>query len=524
MNPLDTPATLTREQVRTASNAQALSPLSEMARDMYDGWHLGRPDGHGSQGTEYWSGPMVAIDTTLPAAQQAQLMRARGEFLTALRRSFASTNYVKETVQRHVDAVLGHTPTWSTDAGPKADALLSSWWAMQDVQGKLYDWACAALNEGRSVLRFHLSPAALELGVDGLTRIRNLAPETLIRFMRLEILPLERVNVWEDGRGNPAAVQRYRLPGESEDRYEVSYVLDDGNSSTSDLTVISAYDAQGVQSAVSVSLGGIIPYLEYRRPPLTTPQVLENQRAYNVVTTMANRNTELAGFLERYGINLEPPTVDVTAPNGVVQKKSLLRTGPGALTLWFSKLIPREVPNSGGAVNYEPMPSQYGRFEPTSAAPLESALTSAKTNIFSETRQLFALMSSEATASGRSREVAMADFVSSVQATARDMERLGGEVLTLFLRFLGALTGIQNHTTVKASMACRIQPIPPSPLERKENREDVQAGIISVQTAQSRQNIVSPQLEQDLISAEVKAGFSPLARAPVISPSATKPS
>jgi len=460
---------------------------------------------------------MITLDTTLPLAQQAQLARARGEFISALRRSFASTNYVKETVQRHVDAVLGHSPTYSSDAGETPDALMGQWWALQDVQGKLYDWACAALNEGRSSLRMHLSPAALEVGLDGVARIRALTPVTLLRFIRLEVLPLERVNLWEDARGNPTAAYRYKLPGQYEDRFEVSYVLDDGNSSTQDLTVLTVFDEGGEASGISVGLGGMIPYLEYVRPPLTTPQVLENQRAYNVVTTMANRNTELAGFLERYGINLEPPTMDVVAPNGAVQKKSLLRTGPGALTLWFSKLIPREVPNSGGAVNYEPLPSQYGRFEPTSAAPLESALNIAKSNIFSETRQLFALMGSESTASGRSREVAMADFVSSVQATARDMERLGGQVLTLFLRMLGALTG-QDLSSARATMACRVQPIPPSPLERREDRADVQAGILSVKTAQARQNIVNPQLEQETIAAEVKAGYSPLARAPVIAP------
>ena len=191
------------------------------------------------------------------------------------------------------------------------------------------------------------------------------------------------------------------------------------------------------------------------------------------------------------------------------------------MAVLFSKLIPRL--NSNNQEVFEPAgPPSYGRFEPSSAAPLIAALDLAKVNIFSETRQMFALMGSDATASGRSREVAISDFGQSVQPTRRDVEKMGAAIFELLLTMLGALGNEPELMDVTVDFRCHVQPVPPSSLERAQDRADAQAGIIALATARTRQGVDDSASEDTLIAAEIAAGTSPLTK-PAAPPPETPP-
>jgi len=514
-NVMLTPETMTDSDVQAASVTDKLNSTRRMARNMAAGFHLGAPGEDGIQSTEYWSGPVVTIDPSLPQEAIGQAVRYRNEFLSALRRSFASTNFVKETARRHADAVIGHAPTTVMQAGPdavnkRAHDLVMRWWEMLGVHKMLHGATQKALVEGRAVLRLSLSPAALKVATDGSVTVRPMTADQLLKYLRPALLPPESVWLWEDARLNPAAAYSYQT-GEyrEQERIELAYVGEDGN------THLTVWDEARQQMSVVADLGGRIPYMELKLTPLITPQVLENQRAYNVVTTMANRNTELAGFLERYMINLEPPTTTVRGIDGTPTKRPIMRTGPGTMAVLFSKLIARATPQGE---TFEPVgPGQYGRFEPTSAQPLIAALDLAKVNIFSETRQMFALMGADASASGRSREVAISDFGQSVQPTRRDVEHLGGQLTETLLTMLGALSGERALMKVTVDFRCHVQPVPPSSLERQQDRADVETGIIALATARHRQGIDASETEDTLIQGEITSGTSPLARAAVLS-------
>jgi hypothetical protein len=508
------PGEMTDSDAQAASVTDKLNATRRMARNMAAGYHLGAPGEDGIQSTEYWSGPVVTIDPSLPQEAIGQAVRYRNEFLSALRRSFASTNFVKETARRHADAVIGHAPTTVMQAGTdevnkRAHELVMRWWEMLGVHKLLHGATQKALVEGRAVVRLSLSPAALQPGADGSMTVRSMDADQLLKYLRPALLPPESAWLWEDANLNPAASYSYQTGDRAQDRIELAYVDDQGK------THLTVWDEARQPMSVIADLGGRIPYLQLMLTPLITPQVLENQRAYNVVTTMANRNTELAGFLERYMINLEPPTTTVRAIDGTPTKRPIMRTGPGTMAVLFSKLIARATPQGE---SFEPVgPPQYGRFEPTSAQPLMAALDLAKTNIFSETRQMFALMGADASASGRSREVAISDFGASVQPTRRDVEHLGGQLTETLLVMLGALSGERALMGVTVDFRCHVQPVPPSSLERQQDRADVETGLISLATGRHRQGIDSSETEDTLIQQEIANGTSPLARAAVLS-------
>ena len=515
-----TPEAMTATDAHAASVTDQINYLRLMARDMAAGYHLGRPSATGMQGTEYWSGPVVTIDPTLPQEALAQAVRYRTEFVSALRRSFASTNFVKETARRHADAVIGHAPTTVMQAASEAVAkrahdLAMRWWQMQGAHKMLHGGTQRALVEGRAVLALRLSPAALTAQADGSMTVRLMTADDLIKYLRPALIPSENAWMWDDARLNRVAAYSYSTdPANVQQRTELAYVGTDG------MTYLTVWDEDRNQSTVKADLKGRIPYLQLLLTPLITPQVLENQRAYNVVTTMANRNTELAGFLERYMINLEPPTTSIRALDGTITKRPVMRTGPGTMAVLFSKLIPRL--NASNQEVFEPAgPPSYGRFEPTSAAPLTVALDLAKVNIFSETRQMFALMGADASASGRSREVAISDFGQSVQPTKRDVEALGAGLFELLLTMLGALGNEPALMTVTVDFRCHVQPVPPSSLERQQDRADAETGIIALATARHRQGIDDSSTEDTLVAAEIAAGTSPLVRA--APPPATPP-
>ena len=514
-NVMLTPGQMTDSDAQAASVTDKLNATRRMARNMAAGYHLGAPGMDGIQSTEYWSGPVVTIDPSLPQEAIGQAVRYRAEFLSALRRSFASTNFVKETARRHADAVIGHAPTTVMQGGSdavnqRAHTLVMQWWEMLGVHKMLHGAAQKALVEGRAVLRLSLSPAALQPGADGSMTVKSMTADQLLKYLRPALLPPESAWLWEDANLNPAASYSYQTGDRVQERIELAYVDEAGN------THLTVWDEARQPMSVIADLGGRIPYLQLMLTPLITPQVLENQRAYNVVTTMANRNTELAGFLERYMINLEPPTTTVRGVDGTPTKRSIMRTGPGTMAVLFSKLIPRL--NAQNQEVHEPVgPGQYGRFEPTSAQPLMAALDLAKTNIFSETRQMFALMGADASASGRSREVAISDFGASVQPTRRDVERLGVQLTETLLVMLGALSGERALMGVTVDFRCHVQPVPPSSLERQQDRADAEVGIIAVATARHRQGIDASETEDTLIKSEITNGTSPLARAAVLS-------
>ena len=502
----------------------ALPKTAEQARHMYEGYHLGRPLGSGAgMDFTYWRGPMVRLPEGATEQQQRAAQSMVTDFQNALTRSFTSTNFVKETLTREIASCTAKMNWTLIDTGEQvtlppdgertlledeADKLVGDWWrtARKHPEKAIRQALIFARREGRSVLRFRVAAGAYARFGDGKLRVKTQDMGQIARFIRLECVQTpERVAVWENpDTFDTSAVYVYQ-DTRGTDSAETCHV--EGGR-----TLLRLHKA-GAEAAtiLDLDLGGRILYLELKTDPAITAQFLQNQMAYNTASTMILRNTELAGFLERWGINIEPPydlVDDPASPGQKLKRYSSARPGAGTMMAWQQSTV-KTRDARGGIIDEQPLGSaQYGRFEPSPPDSLISATNHNMLNMYSEVGQSYVLMGKDATASGRSREVAISDFDNIRQPTIDLAEATIGEVCEIFLALVSALAGKAgyfNSIDVEGQVKARI--VPPSPLDRQADREDVKTGVISKHTARQRQGIDDPEQEDAQIEREGQAAL-----------------
>ncbi|GAA5513630.1 hypothetical protein Dcar01_02374 [Deinococcus carri] len=504
---------------------------------MYHGHHLGKPIGGGAEDLSYWRGPVVHPPQGGTEQEKRQAQAVVNEFQMALRRSFTSTNFIKEFVNREVNSSVARM-NWTllqveatrddenkrTTLEQEADALTKAWWRLDrnHPERAIRQALVFARREGRGILRFRVAGGALQQGADGKVRVKpGLKLAQLARYIRLEcIAQPENVVVREDpDTFVRSAIYAYQDAAEKE-AAEVCTV--EGEETV--LRVVKE-GQEGEAPATRIKLGSRITFIELALDALITPQVLQNQMAYNTASTMILRNTELAGFMERYGINVEPPYVleqDPDKAEGVMRRRYLpLKVGAGHMTAWRGATYDK-TGEKGEYLGEEPLGKpEYGRFTPVSPDALIEAADHNRINLYGEVGQAYVLMGADAVASGRSREVAIADFDSIRQPVIDLAEATITEVLETFLALLAALAnqpGRFESIQVDGQVKSRI--VPPSPEDRSADRADAQAGVISLQTARQRQGQDDPAQEDAQIERERQAGVSPTLKQQVLTPKA----
>lgn len=462
------PASATLSDLRTL----AITPLTvtqRMARDMDAGEHLGSLSAGGM--FAYWRGPVFTLDDASAGDKQAAAFVR--DFQQALIRSFTSTNFIRELLSREVGASVARM-TWQAEA--EDDALLSEWWgaAGGHVERTVREAVYTARREGRAVLRFRVLPGA------------SAPPAAAAQRVHLELLPPEQARIIL----HPDTLERtgvYAYQVQGQDAAEVCY-LDDQRRTV--LRVLRA--GQPDTPSDPLDLGGRLTLLEVALPPLITPQILQNQMGYNTVATLALRNTELAGFVERYGIGIEPPYVmepDPDAPGRMRRKYLPVRVGGGRINLWARSTYDK-TDAQGNYLGEEPTPGggEYGRLEPTSAEPLMAAAELFRRNIYSEAGQMFVLMNADATSSGRSRELAMVDFDARREVVRDAARALITEVAETALALMYALAG-QPRPQVRVTGQVRERMIPQAADERAADLADLAAGVMTVTEIRARRGL-----------------------------------
>ncbi|QLG11013.1 hypothetical protein HLB42_09680 [Deinococcus sp. D7000] len=464
-------ANLTLEQARR----QARTPLTSVqraARDMYQGDHLGSLSTHGQYA--YWRGPVFTLDDTQGDNKEASAFVR--DFRNALQRSFTSTNFIHELLEREVGVSIARM-TWDQLPAEQA-ALLELWWKLDStrVEHVIREAITTARREGRGVLRFRVAAP----------KVAPTTPEAAARFIRLETLPPESARVVE----HPDTLERvglYAYTWQNIDAAEISALDDQGR------TVLRVLRGnQPVDAGTPFDLGGRLTLIEVTLPALITEQILQNQMGYNTVATLALRNTELAGFVERFGIGIEPPYIledDPQHPGQKVRKYLPVKVGGGRMNLWARSTYDK-TDAKGNYLGEEPTPGggEYGRLEPTSAEPLMSAAEMFRRNIYGEAGQMFVLMNSSGDVSGRSREIAMSDF-DARREVVRDAARyLITEVAETALALMYALSG-KSRPAVQVVGQVQGRAIPQSAEERAADLGDLAVGVMTAGEVRARRGL-----------------------------------
>jgi len=485
-----------------------LSSTHQRAIDYLDGRQLGPAPGN----TTYWSGPMLPPTHPRYAEMQAALLK-----------SFSYRNVIREVAERQADAATGEEPDWGvTLARPlqegetptpdeqaridELNAALTTWWDREGLPTLIQETATRLVAFGRTPTRFVIPPRYLTQ--DGTLTLAP-TPDDALRRLRLTPAPEQSSGIITDPDTlDDIAVTAYETTdanGRRRDELEVSYVDERG------LTVLRVLTDDAAQE-VRLPLGGRLWLTEAKLTRgLVSDDLLSQQDALNVALTMLSRNTHFAGFVERYGVGIEPPTDQDGNPVP-------LNIGPGTANFFQPSSFTETRTENGVTTSTErPASATYGRFEPTSPTALTAAVNYAEASMYAIARQRFVLMSDSATASGRSREVAAGDHLTAAGRTARAIERWLRDTLEFAAHFAGVMTGQPGrYADLRVSVTCRVRVFTPAPEDRAADLAAVQAGVMSRETAMTRAAIPDPEAELQRIQAEqaTEPSAAPLVEGP----------
>lgn len=482
---------------------EIIRPETAKTRDYLEGRWLG-PEGEEAS-LKYWAGPMLPTDHDEYA-----------EMVNALSKACAADNLIQSCLETYLDAVEG-LENWrlapeGTDAPEEPgeeEKALTAYLDRLNFAGLLYHVGLNLGAHGRTVGRPVIPPRFRD--EDGnIIPARDLTEALSRVHWQAPGWPRQSRMVQLDTAGTylhpetlePVSVFAYSVTRDNATRsaVEVSWVDDDGKTR---FRIIE--DGQATQD-VSLDLGGRLMLLEVAIPrPIVTRSMLGAMDAYVVASTMLNRNTHYAGYVERWAIGVQPPGNWETNEDGTQTfKPAALSTGPARMNFYQQASTIETVTENGLERNLErPVPAQMGRWEPVDPKAIQAALDHWRKAIRSEARQSFLELADNADASGRSREVAAGDYLRSAEKIKDALSAFVRGLIELTLQLAALqLTNGESLRSYRASVDARVKAFPPSAEERTVNLQEWKDGLTDLETAMTRSGIDDPDLIIPKVQAE----------------------
>lgn len=469
------------------------------------------------QGGDAWTGPRLA--TTHPLYS---------ETWQAIQKSFVSSNKVREFVRRETMAAIGDVPAWSltprrplaNDEQPtaqeqaliaEATAIFQSWWDARSAHRLVEEVTAMAAWAGRGVLRLFVPPGRLADGMVPLTPVEQAAD-----YVYAHCPEPQQATVYESlATRMPAGIYAYEestagelTDGQTASRAEVCYVEDGGDTGTRGrgdtgkrYTVLRVMgtDGKDVQEPALLDLGGRLTLHELRRPLLITEQVRQGQMALNKALTMMDRNGTQGGFLERIVTNAQlPGRMEPDEHNPGLQKfvPEAMHLGPGT-TNFLAGVVQTDAQGNQSIAT----PGVHYR-DPVSPKTFIETRDALYRQMLEETMQLHVLMATDATASGESRKQARAEFEQAVRLPAALVEDAMRWLIETVLALASTFAGQPGrYEALRASVTARVDLGPVSAEEIRANTEQVAAGLLSPESAMSRNGVRDVPAERERIAA-----------------------
>ena len=461
-------------------------------------------------------------------------IHGRSQIMAQIQEGFVSENVVKEVIDRHVGGILGREPLWGfvpqqtvsqttlkrrrrfaklfslifqdqsqtqlDKFAQEADEALTVWWDHMKPRKRLKEALATCLNEEKVLLRFFV-PRGLR-DANG-----NIAPQPsltdALNFVHIDLVTSDKGGVFTDSETQkPFAVYVYQ-DGDNK-LVELSYVDALGRTI---LEVLSEKPELRVKPT-AYELQGRLWMYEFSREPLITEQIRGEQKSLNLAKTMMMRNVNLAGNLERAIMNAERPRQSVRIPDpnsGLGFREETVNTdflvGPG-VTNFLTGLLIRD--DEGKVI---------GRADPNISyrdpAPIDTFVGTrreCRESILGQAQQLHILISGDSTVSGRSRQQARAEYRGSLLTSKESLDDAGRAIVETPLRIAAQFCNrVNDFAGLRCDFDSRVEDGPVSSEERTANREDVSAGLMSKETAMSRNGADDTDAELARIAQE-KAG------------------
>lgn len=455
--------------------------------------------------------------------------------MAQIREGFVSENVIKEIDDRHVAGVFGREPLWgfvpqklpsrsslsrkrrfaklfnvifsaidiakeflgkSVDPiAQEADDALTVWWDRAEPRKKLKEALRICLNEEKALLRLFV-PRGLRDENNEIPEQKSLADA--LTLINIDVVTCDKGGVFLDNETQkPFGLYVYQV--DKSKCVELSYVNNVGQTI---LQVLSDNPDLAVEP-LAYNMQGRLWMYEVKRAALITEQIRSEQRALNLAKTKLIRNVNLAGDLERAIMNAEKPkrkikVRDTEQQTGYREETvdSEYLAGAGVTNLITGllikdadgKIIGRANPN----ISYR-NPVPIDTFVGTRAESRESMLGQAQ--------QLHIMISGDSTVSGRSREQARGEYRGSLNDSKEAFDGAGRWItespVYLAAQFCNRTSEFAPYRSV---FDCVVEDGPVSPEERNANREDVKAGVMSIETCMSRNGTEDTDAEKARIT------------------------
>jgi hypothetical protein len=430
------------------------------------------------------------------------------QILLQIKEGFVSENVIKEIIDRHIAGLLGREPLWgflpsdvpspqvetrrklfsklfnivrnviSPVAGDDksaqdADDALTIWWNNRKVRKTLKQVVRTALLEERATIRFFFP--------EGLTNDQGQVAVqsdliSALTIPQIEVLTSDKAGIFVDaGTQQEFGVYIYKTE-DNKDAAWLTYV-DKGQ------TILRIMVEDKPDQNFSYDLGGRLLMYELERDALITEQIRSLQKSLNLARTMMVRNVNLAGSLERTIMNAEKPENWLAGPGKIMGLTGLI------------------IRNDNGEVINRANPS-ISFHEPTSTKTFTETRDDLYAAMLGGCQQRYALISGDATASGKSRIEARSEFETSLKDSKDGLDDLGRWLLETQLRIGATLSARGEFLELRADFNAVIETGEITPEERDANRNDVKAGLMSKETAMSRNGVDDTDAELERIAQE----------------------
>lgn len=439
-------------QLATEQTAQLASYRAAVAGDHWQDW-------------KWWTGPIPD-----PADPDYQVL---SEGIT---RGFVSRNVLGECVGRAVNGVLGRDIKWSwvtrrklkKNEQPNEDEqarideatdLATQWVETRKLNQEYDKLGENLLVEGMAYQRPFVAPGAVD--ENGIVPQADL-PTSLGRVYFNFPLRGEAV-VWTDPRTQQkCSIYLYRQVTSSrpsqaanqqgDERAELTYL--DGDQTI--IRIVGA-DTESIDpNGFTYPLGKRILMADMARKPLLNEQVASQQKLLNKTLSQMARNGDMAGFRERVVYNARMGGTLVKGEDGEERfVADPLNVGPSSMI----RLTGYKTIDADGSEKLN-MPGMDW-IDPVPVATFLEAAQAAYEAILGEMNQLHYSMSADATASGTSRQTAMAAYLIDLLQTKQQIDAGWSWLLETALALASTLAGVPGRfDDLKVVAECSVDPGP----------------------------------------------------------------
>lgn len=474
--------------------------------------------------------------------ERPKLDSAYYDFMSRVEEAFVSRNVIKEGADRHDSGILGSEPLWrfvlnSTQTEPteaqtrlirEAEDALTGWYNDRNILGVFQKSDIVALLEGKATIRPYILTRARDKKDGKLLKQKSLADA--LKLLRFEVLTADKAGVFEDDETHEDfGVYAYE-DKDGNKKAEITFVDGEGktrvrkiderdisefapNNFPNSLNKYISEDERNKfkPSEMMMDLGGRLFLYEINRLPLVSEQVRQLQKTLNLNYTMMMRNINLAGSRSTAITNAKKPTekttkTDVSGSEIKVEKEVPVKRGVG--TTLFLNGLPIYSEDGKSITGYTS--PNINVTDPVSVENFIKSAVEFYEAILTEFNQLHVSISGDATASGRSRQEARAEFEKSLVKTKTFIDAMGRWLMEVALRFAAFLCGRTEFLEFRCDFNSIVDAGTPSAEERAANIADHKAGVISLETLRSRNGVEDTDAEAAKIATEPESELNRL--------------